>query len=329
MVATFGESRTERPLDLNSLVTDLCAAGVLNDEDRQRLAGVNAGSVHPLVFLAEQKLEDHRKGRPLDMEGLLAWLSEQADQPVFQIDPLKINVGAIAEVMSLAFAQRHKILAVEVTEEEVLIASADPWISAWESNLEHVLRKPIKRVLADPRDISRHTVEFYNMARSVAGAESKGGGRSDVSAKVTNLEQMLELGSKMEPDANDQHIVRIVDWLLQYAFEQRASDIHIEPRRDVGNVRFRIDGVLYKVYELPQQVAAAVTSRFKILGRMDVAEKRRPQDGRLKTRGPEGNEVELRLSTLPTAFGEKLVMRIFDPEVLQKSFEHLGRGVRL
>jgi general secretion pathway protein E len=141
---------------------------------------------------------------------------------------------------------------------------------------------------------------------------------------VTNLEQMLELGSMKEPDANDQHIVNIVDWLLQYAFEQRASDIHIEPRRDVGKVRFRIDGVLHSVYELPQQVCAAVTSRLKILGRMDVAEKRRPQDGRLKTRTPEGNEVELRLATLPTAFGEKLVMRIFDPDVLQKTFEQLG-----
>ena len=129
-----------------------------------------------------------------------------------------------------------------------------------------------------------------------------------------------------EPDANDQHIVSIVDWLLQYAFEQRASDIHIEPRREVGNVRFRIDGVLHSVYELPQQVCAAVTSRVKILGRMDVAEKRRPQDGRLKTRSPQGNEVELRLATLPTAFGEKLVMRIFDPDVLQTQLRGAGAG---
>jgi general secretion pathway protein E len=160
------------------------------------------------------------------------------------------------------------------------------------------------------------------MASSVRGARV--GNRVESGAGVTNLEQMLELGSMKEPDANDQHIVNIVDWLLQYAFEQRASDIHIEPRREVGNVRFRIDGVLHSVYELPQQVCAAVTSRIKILGRMDVAEKRRPQDGRLKTRAPDGNEVELRLATLPTAFGEKLVMRIFDPDVLQKSFEQLG-----
>ena len=323
MVATFGEQRMERKLDLRTLVEELHEAGILDDSDQVNLAEVNAGSVHPLVFLAEQKLDNQLSGKPLDMEVLLNWLSETAEQGVYQIDPLKINVGEIAEVMSLAFAQRHKILAVEVNESEVVIASAEPWVSTWESNLEHVLRKPIRRVLTDPRDIARHTIEFYNMARSVRGAHAKGG-RPSASTNVTNLEQMLELGSMREPDANDQHIVNIVDWLLQYAFEQRASDIHIEPRREVGNVRFRIDGVLYSVYELPQQVAAAVSSRFKILGRMDVAEKRRPQDGRLKTRSPEGNEVELRLSTLPTAFGEKLVMRIFDPEVLQKSFEQLG-----
>jgi general secretion pathway protein E len=322
MTTMFGERAVERNLDLRSLLGDLKAAGLLSVADYSRLAEANPGSVHPLVFLGEQKLVNAATGKRLDMEALLAWLGKESGQQPYAIDPLKINVSAISEVMSLAFAQRHKILAVEVNETEVLIASAEPWISAWESNLEHVLRKPIRRVLADPRDIVRHTAEFYTMASSVRGADAKGG-RPNV-AGVTNLEQMLELGSMKEPDANDQHIVSIVDWLLQYAFEQRASDIHIEPRRDVGNVRFRIDGVLYSVYELPQQVSAAVSSRFKILGRMDVAEKRRPQDGRLKTRSPEGNEVELRLSTMPTAFGEKLVMRIFDPEVMKQSFEQLG-----
>jgi len=137
---------------------------------------------------------------------------------------------------------------------------------------------------------------------------------------------MLELGELKNPDANDAHVVNIVDWLLNYAFDQRASDIHIEPRRDKGLIRFRIDGVLHHVYELPGAVNAAVTSRLKILGRMDVAEKRRPQDGRVKTKQPDGDEVELRLSTLPTAFGEKMVMRIFDPDVLLRSFQELGLG---
>ena len=322
MATIFSERSPERALDWRTLVGLLKEAQMLSPTEHDRLVEASPASLHPLVFLAEQKLVNPVTGRPLDMEALLAWLGEETGQAPYAIDPLKINVGAIAEVMSLAFAQRHKILAVEVNDKEVLIASAEPWLSAWESNLEHVLRKPIRRVLADPRDITRHTVEFYTMARSVRGAHAKGAGPA--APGVTNLEQMLELGSMKEPDANDQHIVNIDDWLLQYAFEQRASDIHIEPRREVGNVRFRIDGVLYSVYELPQQVSAAISSRFKILGRMDVAEKRRPQDGRLKTRSPEGNEVELRLSTLPTAFGEKLVMRIFDPEVMKQSFQQLG-----
>ena len=323
MASNFGEQLMEHRLDLVTLARELNADGRLSAADTARVVKTAVVRVHPLVFLAEQKLADTaHPGHTFDMDSLLAWLGEKVDQAVYQIDPLKINVTAVAEVMSRAFAERHRILAVEVNDKEVVIASSEPYIKSWESNLEHVLRKRVRRVLTDPRLIARHTAEFYTMAGSVNRA--RGADRADVGPGVTNLEQMLELGSMKEPDANDQHIVNIVDWLLQYAFEQRASDIHIEPRRDVGKVRFRIDGVLHSVYELPQQVCAAVTSRIKILGRMDVAEKRRPQDGRLKTRTPEGNEVELRLATLPTAFGEKLVMRIFDPDVLQKTFEQLG-----
>ena len=323
MASNFGEQLMEHRLDLVTLARELNADGRLSAADTARVVKTAVVRVHPLVFLAEQKLADTaHPGHTFDMDSLLAWLGEKVDQAVYQIDPLRINVTAVAEVMSRAFAERHRILAVEVNDKEVVIASSEPYIKSWESNLEHVLRKRVRRVLTDPRLIARHTAEFYTMAGSVNRA--RGADRADAGPGVTNLEQMLELGSMKEPDANDQHIVNIVDWLLQYAFEQRASDIHIEPRRDVGKVRFRIDGVLHSVYELPQQVCAAVTSRIKILGRMDVAEKRRPQDGRLKTRSPEGNEVELRLATLPTAFGEKLVMRIFDPDVLQKTFEQLG-----
>ena len=323
MATNFGEQLMEHRLSLSTLARELNLDGRITDQDLKRVGQSSIVKVHPLVFLAEQKLPDTSSpGKVLDMDALLLWLGARVGQGVFEIDPLKINVTAVAEVMSRAFAERHRILAVEVNENEVVIASGEPYMRAWESNLEHVLRKPLRRVLADPRAIARHTAEFYTMAGSVRGA--RGVERADSAAGVGNLEQMLEIGSMKEPDANDQHIVSIVDWLLQYAFEQRASDIHIEPRRAVGNVRFRIDGVLHSVYELPQQVCAAVTSRIKILGRMDVAEKRRPQDGRLKTRAPQGNEVELRLATLPTAFGEKLVMRIFDPDVLQRSFEQLG-----
>ena len=176
-------------------------------------------------------------------------------------------------------------------------------------------------MIANPLDIQNYIVEFFNLAKSVKFASEKDKGAY---SSIGNFEQLVQLGKSGKLDANDQHVVHICDWLFKYAFEQRASDIHLEPRRDTGNVRFRIDGVLHHVYQIPTPVMAAMTSRIKLLGRMDVIEKRRPQDGRIKTVTPEGGEVELRLSTMPTAFGEKLVMRIFNPDVLVKDFSELG-----
>jgi general secretion pathway protein E len=317
-----------RVLDLQNVLYDLQAEGRISEEDAQRLSVTQRSreqaSLHPVNYIAQQNLGDQlNPGQSLSLNVLLQWLSDKCGQPVFNIDPLKMNVPAITAVMSYAFARRHKILAVEDNKDYVVIASSQPFVDGWEADLGHVLRKPIRRVIADPELLERYTVEFYMLTRSVSGAEG-GGQVSHAAFEITNFEQMLELGQLKEPDANDQHIVNIVDWLLQYAFEQRASDIHIEPRRDKGIVRFRIDGVLHEVYGFPPQVVAAITSRIKILGRMNLAEKRKPQDGRIKTVSPEGNEVELRLSTIPTAFGEKLVMRIFDPDVLLRSFEELG-----
>jgi general secretion pathway protein E len=153
---------------------------------------------------------------------------------------------------------------------------------------------------------------------------ARGDVRSEPSGTLPSFEQLVELGRAGDVNADDQHVVHIVDWLLQYAFEQRASDIHLEPRRDMGRMRFRIDGVLHKVFEVPPAVMTAVVSRIKVLGRMDLAERRRPQDGRIKTRSPGGREVEMRLSTMPTAFGEKCVMRIFDPDAAFKTIDQLG-----
>ena len=317
----------DRLLDLNGVLAELVKQGRIDQNTAEHCLVARRGDaatvhMHPLEYIASQQLDDQvRPGRKLDLETLTVWLAEWAEQPYLRIDPLKIDVASITPLMSYAFAQRHKIIAVAANSESVTIASAQPFIRSWEGNLAHVLRRPIKRVVANPTDIQRFTTEFYRLARSVSGAAT---GDQFVSG-VGNFEQLLNLGSSdQEPDANDAHIVNIVDWLFQYAFQQRASDIHIEPRREQGSVRFRIDGVLHTVYQFPAQVTMAVVSRLKSLGRMNVAEKRKPQDGRVKTKTPDGNEVELRLSTMPTAFGEKLVMRIFDPEVLLKSFDQLG-----
>ena len=280
---------------------------------------------HPLQIIAYFDFVDTAKpDAKLTLDVLTLWLSEKSGQPLFHIDPLKINAAIVTAVMSYAFAERHGILAVQVFKDEVVIASAQPYHNEWEENLKHTLKgKTIKRVIVNPAFLHRYSIEFYKLARAIEGANNSDAVASNVN-RVGNFEQLLDLGNIQNSDANDQHIVNIVDWLLQYAFDQRASDIHLEPRRESGRVRFRIDGVLHNIYEFPGQIMNAVVSRIKILGRMNVAEKRKPQDGRLKTRSPKGQEIELRLATLPTVFGEKLVMRIFDPDVLVRGFKDLG-----
>lgn len=299
----------DQRLELNQLLPALVEGRLITPELAQRLSALPASNTqHPLESIAAQG--------PC-LETLTEWLAQQAGQPYLRIDPLKIDVATVVPLMSHAFAQRHAILAVAVDAQTVTVASAQPHVTSWEAGLSQVLKRSITRVVANPQDITRCIGEFYRLAKSVSGADQKVAAPGNV--------DLLNLGaSDQEPDANDAHIVNIVDWLLQYAFAQRASDIHIEPCREQGRVRFRIDGLLHDVYQFPPQVTMAVVSRLKSLGRMNVAEKRRPQDGRVKTKSPTGAEVELRLSTLPTAFGEKLVMRIFDPQVLLKGFDQLG-----
>lgn len=295
----------DRWLEVDQLLPALIAEGLVSPEWS---VPVNH-TLHPLECLVAPGLT---------LERLTEWLADKAGQPYLRIDPLKIDVAAVVPLMSYAFAQRHRILAVAVDANTLTVASAEPYVKGWEAGLAQVSRRSIRRVVANPREIQRCTLEFYRLARSVNGA-------AQGERKPGSIEHWLNLGaSDQEPDANDAHIVNIVDGLLQYAFGQRASDIHIEPGREQGRVRFRIDGLLHDVYQLPTQVTMAVVSRLKSLGRMNVAERRKPQDGRVKTKSPAGLKVELRLATLPVAFGEKLVMRIFDPQVLLQGVQQLG-----
>jgi general secretion pathway protein E len=317
-------------LALDDVLAALVVDGYLLADDAKQLrmvrqAGRSTVELNPLVVIANAKLTSQRDpGRPLSLEGLTEWLAGQAGLPYLKIDPTKINVAAVTQVVSHAYAQRHRILPVAVTLSEVTFATAEPFDNAWAKDLSHMLRRDVHRVVCSPIDINRYLQEFYGVQRSIQLAkDAKNQGGYDTSA-LLNFEQLLELGKAGEVGADDRHVVHIVDWLLQYAFEQRASDIHLEPRRDACLMRFRIDGVMHKVFEMPPPVMTAVTSRIKILSRMDVAEKRRPQDGRIKTRATSGREVELRISSMPTAFGEKLVMRIFDPDIVAKDFSQLG-----
>ncbi len=321
---------SDESLSLSDVVKDLIDDGrIAPSLSEQFLIPARTTSqldISPLVIISQQEWDDLKNpGQKLTLDILSQWLADKSDLPYFRVDPLKVDVAAVTDVISSAYAIRHKILPVEVHESHVVIATAEPNVRSWESELSHVNNGiEIKRVITNPLDISRFLNEFYSVSHSIRRATSETESRKNIG--IGNFEQLVELGKSGNLDANDQDIVQIVDWLLQYAFEQRASDIHLEPRRDKGYIRFRIDGMLHLVYDMPPLVMNAVTSRIKVLGRMDVVEKRRPQDGRIKTKLQDGAEIELRLSTMPTAFGEKLVMRIFDPIVLTKDFTALGFG---
>jgi general secretion pathway protein E len=278
--------------------------------------------LHPLVVIGEQMWRNNLPpNKLLTVEYLTEWLAAHVGMPYIHIDPLQLNFGGIGNILSKSYAERLKIMPVHVGEREVTIATAEPFVTDWVTELERALNLKIRLVLASPQDINHYLPEIYNLAQSVQLASKA---KAGAAVGVQNFEQLVELGKNKILDANEQHVVTLVDWLFKYAFEQRASDIHLEPRRDLGIVRFRIDGVLHQVYQLPAPVTNAITNRIKLLGRMDMVEKRRPQDGRIKTVSADGDEIELRLSTMPTAFGEKLVMRIFDPEILVKNFSDLG-----
>ncbi len=312
--------------DLKNTLAELVKDGMVTRTDAENMyTGSRTrerAEAHPLVLIADQRWQSaETPSRPLTLDVLMQWLANKTGLSYIHIDPLKIDVPSVCAVVSHAYATRYKILPIAVSSTELTVATSNPFDRDWERSLQQAITQRIRRVVANPHDIVRYMAEFYSLNRSLKGASKTHSG-ADVG--VTSFEQLVELGRSSSLDANDQHIVHIVDWLFQYAYEQRASDIHLEPRREYGNVRFRIDGVMHFVYQIPPSVMNAVVSRIKLLGRMDIVEKRRPQDGRIKTKTPDGEEVELRLSTMPTAFGEKLVMRIFDPDVLVKSFRELG-----
>jgi general secretion pathway protein E len=303
------------------LERDRIVASEEAERTRRRFAGADSAQ-HALVRLGNAGLVHTQGGKAIDVEALTEWLAARLKLPYLRIDPLKVDVGRVTEVMSINYAEARRALPISFGAAEVTIATAEPLDVRWVAEIESHTRRRVRLVVASPLEIARYTTEFYTLSRSVRAAQKSG-----ESAAGPSFEQLVELGkTNRQLDANDAGVVQVVDWLWQYAFDQRASDIHLEPRRELGVIRFRIDGVLHTVYQLPMGVLNAMTARIKLLGRMDVVERRRPQDGRIKTRGPKGDEVEMRLATLPTAFGEKMVMRIFDPETALKGVEALGFG---
>ena len=256
----------------------------------------------------------------LDEDAIFNVLADEWGYPYKKIDPVKLDLNLVTTTIPRNFAMKHLVLPIGVESGRLVVATANPFNAEVIEDLGRVSQMPVTQVVTAKSDVIRLINEFFGFKRSIAAAEVQFGAPS---IDLGNLEQYVRLKATDELPANDHHIVNAVNHLLSYAFDQRASDIHIEPKRDTDLVRMRIDGVLHTVYKLPKKVHSAIISRIKNLSRLDIAEKRRPQDGRIKTAKGDA-EVEIRISTIPVAFGEKVVMRIMDPDILFQEVEELG-----
>jgi len=259
----------------------------------------------------------------LDEDRVTEAAARASGMAYWKIDPLKLDMAMATRTVSRPYAQKHVLLPLERSAQGRLhVAVANPFDRELFENLHRLTGLPVEPVLSAKGDILKSIAHIYGFNKTLARAADDFGG-GGAGAQVSNFEQLVSLSGTQELEASDKPVVQAVDYLLRYAFDNRASDIHVEPKRATSMVRLRIDGVLHPVYTLPAQVHAPIVSRVKMLARIDISEKRRPQDGRIKTER-DGREVELRVSTLPTAFGEKVVIRIFDPETLVQDIAQLG-----
>lgn len=271
-----------------------------------------------IVSLNLKRLDN--PGLPLDEETIYQAMARGWNIDFYKLDPLKLDLNVVTSNIPKSFAMNHLVLPVEVNEGTLSVATTDPFNLAVLDDIARASNLKVRFVVSPKSEIVKLINEFFGFKHSISAAEDQFDG---LGVDLGNLEQYVRLRSTDELPSNDQHIVNAVDHLFIYAFDQKASDIHIEPKRDVTVVRMRIDGVLHTIYKLPKAVHSAMVSRIKNLSRLDMAEKRRPQDGRIKT--DKGDiEVEIRVSTVPVAFGEKVVMRIMDPDILFSDLEHLG-----
>ena len=330
------------PLNVNEVAKLLHQRGMISDEQYDLLlkrgdaqaarlnSHIKGASQSPKdVYLAELaspaqvicafNFENPATGKLLSEDAITQLIAQAAHIDYIKIDPLKLELDTVTDQIPRAFALKNLVVPIDDTDGIVTMAVADPFNIRPILDLQHALGIQIKRILASRSDILKLLEEFFGFQASVRAAQSEMG----LSHELSNLEQLFKMRGRHEIESSDQHIIAAVEFLLKYAFDQRASDIHIEPKRDKSLIRFRVDGILHNIHKVPMNLHPAIVSRLKLLSRLDVAEKRRPQDGRIKTQHL-NKDIELRVSTLPVAFGEKVVIRIFDPDILMQKLERMG-----
>ena len=305
--------------------------GKLRQKIARRMEKDGAAEKPDLVdILLEMRLPcASRNNQILDEELIMRLVAAAHNLPFKKLDPLKLDVAVITKTLPRNFAIRHFLLPFELTDGVLHIATCYPDNKTIFTDVERANHVQVKPYITTKTDIRRIISESFGFQKSISAAEDQFAlGKNDLTVDIGNLERYVKISSDKEISSSDQHIKSAVNHILQNALEQRASDIHIEPKRDESLVRFRIDGILHPMYRLPMAVHPAVIARVKFLARLDIAEKRRPQDGRIKIGMGDDRDVEIRVSTVPVSFGEKMVLRLLDPTTIFQDISQIGFSER-
>ncbi len=313
--------KTEGFIDSASEKNILRGAGETEKKLKNQIRSTNYDSQYfsPIEIIASMGIPVGREGGDACEKEIFQNYASAARIPFISIDPLKLDAKSVCDIISKPFARKNLLVPVKLKGDRLTVAMVNPFDKEVVQGLEDVTGYKVEPMLGLRNEILKTINEIFAFEHSLIKAEKSKLANRDFG----NLEQLVDISMETELDASDHHIIKAVDLLLQYAYEQLASDIHIEPKRDKAVVRLRIDGRLQTTHSIPKKVYPSFTSRIKIMAALDIAEKRKPQDGRIKTKN-NGIEIELRISTVPVAFGEKIVIRIFDPNILLQDVSSLG-----
>src|SRR5437773_2180526 len=285
---------------------DLTAEQLTYATEQQREAG-GAISTHlvRLGFLTEEKL--------------LSYLEREYRLPV--VDPLSLDIPR--EVLALvphSLVMKHHLVPTSLVRSTLTLAMADPSNLTAINEVKFLTGYDVKVAVAAPTVIQHAIERYYDRQSDYDQVLSQLGNES---VEVLRDEDEIDL-KELERATEEAPVVRLVNALLTDAIRKRASDIHVEPYEKMLRVRFRIDGVLYEIMQPPLKLKNAITSRIKVMAQLDIAERRLPQDGRIKMKLTGNKEMDFRVSVLPTMFGEKVVLRLLDKSNLQLDMTKLG-----
>lgn len=321
----------DQPLTAIDVLDPLVKANLITKPEAERYQQLWVNSKkNPLSLIETLSIPDRRTpGKVVSKDILLSVIAKGLGLEYHRIDLLKLSLDVVGSILPYAYVDRLNIVPIHVDDEKVIMLTAEPFVLGWMDEVKRQIKKNIQIQLSTPAQIKHILNEIYVVQKAFksvtkeqgqAGAEKL---RLLKQGKVKELDELIDK-SKNNKIGGEGNVAKIVDWMINFALMERASDIHLEPKRGLGHIRFRIDGDLRTVYRLDPEALLMVISRFKILADMKLDEKRKPLDGGLKRTLENGKQVEMRLSTVPTPYGEKLVIRIFDKQVASKDLGFIG-----